>query len=190
MSFNFILFLSCSIFIHVLTIPSPIKINSFTPFYIISNQTLFEFNYTSEKKTDIICIFKPYLNKIIFGKMFLSTNITKFQDSNANESIYEKEFFFDQINSIVINSSDVFNIGKGNYYLYLIGNLDCSFEIFLANEVNNLDTKENYFYPFISDYGTQKYLSLKFENKEDDKYANILLYDKNCSLIEIKKKAK
>ena len=188
MSFYFNLFLSFTFFIHVLTILSPIKINSFTPFYIISNQVLFEFEYTSEIKTDIICIFKPYLNKIIFGKMFLSTNITKLQDSNANESIYEKEFFFDQINSIVINSSDIFNIGKGNYYFYLIGNLDCSFEIFLANEVNSLDTKENYFYPYISNYGFQKYLSFKLDNKEEEKYANILLYDNNCSLIEIKKR--
>ena len=187
MSSYFNIFFSFSFFIHVLTIPSPIKINSFTPFYIDSNEILLEFEYTSEIKTDIICIFKPYLNKIIFGKMFLSTDISKLQDLKENETIYKKEFFYDKINTIIINSSDVFNIGKGNYYFYLVGNLDCSIEIFLANEVNNLDTKENYLYPYISNHGTQKYLSFKIENINENKYANILLYDKNCSLIEIKK---
>lgn len=78
MSINLNVFLS--LFITIINIPSPIKINSHNPFYITSNEILYQFEYNSEIKTDIICFFKPYSNEPILGKMYLFTNLTNFQN--------------------------------------------------------------------------------------------------------------
>ena len=177
-----------SLFISILTLPSPIKINSFTPFYINTNEILLEFEYKSEKKADIICIFKPYLNEMIFGKISLSKNIEDFEKQNKSGAIYMNEFIFNGQNAIIINSTDSANEGKGNYYIYLIGNLACSFEIFLMNEIKSLDIRDYYFFSYLLNYVSQNYLLLKIENLKDNIYINILLYNKSCSSIEIKKR--
>ena len=186
MSLNLNIFLS--LFITILNLPSPIKINPFTPFYITLNEILFQFEYNSEKKSDIICFFKPYLNEPVSGKMHFYTNLTYFQNLDLKGKIYTKEFMFDEPYSIVINSSNIFNEGKKNYFIYLAGNLACSFEIFLLNEIKNINIKEFYFYSYFLDYASQNYLSFKVENLTENIYMNILLFNKSCSAIEIKKK--
>ena len=80
----------------IINIPSPIKINTSSPFYIISNEILFEFNYNSEEKTDIIFVFKPYSNGIIYGKIESFNNLELFKNdslNNASEMIFSQTFF-------------------------------------------------------------------------------------------------
>ena len=103
-----ILFSSFKIF---LNLPSPIQITSFKPFYLNEKEVLFELDYKSDEKVDIICIFEPYLNNIIFGKMSLFSNITTFENNKINNEIYEKTFIFKTKTSIIINSSDIWNKG-------------------------------------------------------------------------------
>ena len=184
---SIILNILLSLFIFSLNLPSPIKINSFTPSYITSNEVLFEFEYKSENKADIICFFKPYLNEQVKGKISLSTNLTTFQNPNMTGKVYINEFMFNTPYSLVINSSNAFNEGKNNYYIYLVGNLACSFEIFLINEIKNISIKDFYFYSYFKDYSSQNYLSFKIENFTENIYMNILLFNKSCSSIEIKK---
>ena len=185
MSIISIIFLS--LFNTLLSLPSPLKINSFTPFYITSNEVLFEFGYNSEKKTDIITIFKSYSSEPVLGKMYFSSNLTNLE-SEKKTKIFIKELMFDEPYSIVINSSNIYNEGKKNYYIYLVGNLDCSFEIFLSNEIKNLNINEFYFYSYFSEYSSQNYFTFKIENLTENIYMNILLFNKTCSAIEIKKK--
>ena len=78
----------------ILNLPLPIKINYFSPFYISSNETLFEFEYNSEEKTDIICVLKPYSNEAIFGKLDFFTNLNSYKNEiYTNAAIYTKTFF-------------------------------------------------------------------------------------------------
>lgn len=175
----------------IINIPSPIKINTSSPFYIISNEILFEFNYNSEEKTDIIFVFKPYSNGIIYGKIESFNNLELFKNdslNNASEMIFSQTFFFKGINYITINSSDPFNIGKGKYYIYLIGNLQCSFEVDLLNEPKNLYINESYYFTNFFVYESQNYYSLLVKNLTENIFMNILAYNKSCSSFEMTKK--
>ena len=175
---------------NIINIPSPIKIDSSSPFFISSNEILFEFDYKSQEKTDMIFIFKPYSNGIISGKMKLFSDIELFQNeslNDANEKIFTQTFFFNGQNYITINSSDPFNIGKGKYYIYLIGNLHCSFEVFLLNEPKNLYINESYYFTNFFNYVSQNYYSLIIKNLTENIYMNILSYNKSCSSFEITK---
>ena len=60
----------------ILNSPSPIRINSFSPYYLNTNEVLFEFEYDSSEKSDIICNFSPYPNEIIYGEITLYKNDT------------------------------------------------------------------------------------------------------------------
>ena len=186
MSITFIILFS---FLNViLNIPSPIEIKSSAPFYITSNETLFKFDYTSIEKTDMIFTFKPYLNFEIYGKIELSTNMDVLRyelEINNNEKIFTQSFLFKRQNYITINSSNPFNKGKGNYYIYLIGNLQCSFEIFLLNEIKNLDVKESYYFTNFFNTESQNYHSLKVQNLTENIYMYILAYNNSCSFFEI-----
>ena len=190
MAISFIILLT---FVSNIVNLSPIiKIDSSTPFYITTNEVLFEFDYKSKEKTDIVCILKPYLNEIIFGKMMLSTNLTTFENldlTNETEIVYMKTFLYDGLNYIILNSSDPFNEGEGKYYIYLIGNLACSFEIFLINEIKNLKINDSYFFSNIKIFEnlSQNYFPLKVQNLEENIYMNMLLYNRTCSSIEITK---
>ena len=186
MSININIFFS--LFITIINIPSPIKINSHKPFYITSNEILFQFEYKSDTKTDIICYFKPYLNELILGKMYFFTNLTNFQNLENEKGISMNDLMFDAPYSIVFNSTNIYNEGKKNYYIYLVGNLACSFEIFLINEIKILNINEFYFYPYFLNYASQNYFTFKLENLTENIYMNILLLNKTCSAIEIKKR--
>ena len=179
-----------SLFNNILNLPSPIKINSYNPFYITTNEVLFEFEYKSEEKTDIICIFKPYLNEIIFGKMefFTNSEILKNKNTtNITESFYMRTFFFKRQDYITINSSDPFNLGKGNYYIHLIGNLLGYFEIFLINEIKYLELNNSYYFTTFFEHKSQNFHSLKIQNLTENIYMNLLLFNKSCSSFEITK---
>jgi hypothetical protein len=78
----------------ILNLPLPIKINYFSPFYISSNETLFEFEYNSEEKTDIICVLKPYSNEAIFGKLDFFTNLNSKKMKFILTLLYTLKHFF------------------------------------------------------------------------------------------------
>ena len=105
MSININIFFS--LFITIINIPSPIKINSHKPFYITSNEILFQFEYKSDTKTDIICYFKPYLNELILGKMYFFTNLTNFQNLENEKGISMNDLVFDAPYSRVFNSTNI-----------------------------------------------------------------------------------
>ena len=177
----------------VINITSQIIINTSSPFYIISNEILFEFEYKSEEKTDIVFIFKPYSNGIIYGKIEFFTNLELFQNeslNNTTERIFTQTFFFKGQNYITINSSNPSNKGKGKYFIHLIGNLQCSFEVILLNEPKNLYINESYYFTNFFDYESQNYYSLLIQNLTEDIYMNILSYNKSCSSFEITKNNK
>lgn len=181
-----------SFFSHILNIPSPIKINFFTPFYIKSNDILFEFEYKSESKTELVCIFKPYLNEVIFGQILLFTNLTNFQNNDANnitDAVYMKKFIYNKQNSLIINSPNIFKKGKEKFYIYLIGNLACTFELFSLKEIKNLEINNSYFFTNFNGV-SQNFLSLKIENLTENIYMNILLFNRTCSSLEIIKNKK
>jgi hypothetical protein len=168
----------------VINIPSPIKIDSSTPFYITSNEILFDFHYKSEEKTDIIFIFKPYSNNDIYGKVEVFTNMGIYQNktaNNTNENIFTQTFIFNGQSYITINSSNPLNIGKGNYYIYLVGNLQCSFEVLLINEIKILDIKQSYYFTNLFNYLSQNHYDLKIQNLTKNIHMNILAYNKSCS---------
>jgi len=174
----------------VINIPSSIKIDSSTPFYITSNEILFEFHYSSEEKTDIIFIFKPYSNNDIYGKVEVFTNMDIYQNKTENyinENMFEQTFIFKEQSYITINSSNPLNIGKGNYYIYLVGNLLCSFEVFLINEIKILDIKQSYYFTNLFSYLSQNHYDLKIQNLTKNIYMNILAYNKSCSSFDIMK---
>ena len=172
----------------VINIPSPIKIDSSNPFYITSNEILFEFHYKSEEKTDIIFIFKPYLNNVIYGKVEVFTNMSIYQNkaaNNSNDNIFTQTFIFNEQNYITINSSNPLSIGNGNYFIYLVGNLQCSFEVLLINEIKILDIKQSYYFTNLFNYLSQNHYDLKIQNLTKNIHMNILAYNKSCSSFEI-----
>ena len=125
MSITFIILFSC--LNKIINMPSITKIDSSFPFYITSNEIIFEFNYKSEEKTDIIFIFNPFSNNYdIYGKIEIFTNLDMYQNktaaNNTKENIFSQNFIFNGQNYITINSSNPVNIGKGNYYIYLVEN--------------------------------------------------------------------
>ena len=173
----------------ILNIPTPIKIDSSTPFYITSNEILFEFDFKSEEKTEMIFVFNPYSKSVIYGNMELFTNIEIIQNESAiktSEMVYDQIFYFkgQKYNYISINSSIVSNLG-GNCFIYLIGNLQFSFEVFLLNEMKSLDIKEAYYFTNFFLHETQNYLSLKVQNLTENIYMNIFAYNKSCSSLDI-----
>ena len=183
LSFFILNILFISFFTFISNLPSPTKINSFTPFYISSNEILFEFEYNSEEKTDLICEFNPYLNEIIFGDMTLYINSINMTDSFN----HKEKFFFKEKEHIIINSKKGNNKGKGKYYIHLIGDLHCSIEIFLLNEIKTIDINNSYFFKNIYFYESQNYYSLKIDNLKENIYMNILLFNKNCSSLDLVK---
>ena len=128
----------------ILNIPSPININSFSPFYISINEIVFQYEYNSDEKTDIICFFNPYLNETVYGEMKLYIN------NITEESFFNETFFCSLKNYIIINSNN--NKGKGIYYIYLKGNLYCSFEIFSLNEIKYIDINNTYLFQYLFGY--------------------------------------
>ena len=178
---QYFLILFIILFVQISNLPSLIKVNSFVPYYITTDEVLFQFEYNSEEKTDIICFFEPYVNEIIFGEMKLYNN------SIDEEIYYNKTFYFAKKGYIVVNSKNNYNIGKGTYYIYLKGNLQCSFEIFLLNEDRNLDTNNSYLFKSLFNYESQNYYSLKIKNLSQNIYMNIIIDNSNCSSLEILK---
>ncbi len=174
----------------VINMPSIIKIDSSIPFYITSNEILFEFNYKSEKKTDIIFIFNPFSNNDdIYGKIEIFTNLDIYQNktaaNNTKENIFSQNFIFNGQSYITINSSNPVNIGKGNYYIYLVGNLQFSFEVFLINEIKILDIEQSYYFTNLFNYLSQNHYDLKIPTLTKNIYMNILAYNKSCSSFDI-----
>ena len=163
----------------ILNSPSPIHINSFSPYFLTTNETLFEFEYDSSEKSDIICNFYPYPNEIIYGEITLYKNDT-----------YEKfkeKFIFNEESHITINTKSIYNKGKGIYYINLEGNLQCKFEIFLLNEIRNIEINNSYLFMNYFGCESQNYYSMKINNFNSNIYMNILLLNNSCSAFNITK---
>jgi len=175
----FSIFMFFSFFMPILNSPSPIRINSFSPYYLNTNEVLFEFEYDSSEKSDIICNFYPYPNEIIYGEITLYENDT-------NEKFKEK-IFFNEESHITINTKSIYNKGKGIYYIKLEGNLQCKFEIFLLNEIRNIEINNSYLFMNYFRCESQKYYSMKIKNLNNNIYMNILLLNNSCSSLNITK---
>lgn len=163
----------------ILNSPSPIHINSFSPYFLTTNEALFEFEYDSSEKSDIICNFYPYPNEIIYGEITLYKNDT-----------YEKfkeKFIFNEESHITINTKSIYNKGKGIYYINLEGNLQCKFEIFLLNEIRNIEINNSYLFMNYFGCESQNYYSMKINNFNSNIYMNILLLNNSCSAFNITK---
>lgn len=161
-------------------------ITSFNSYRIQENQNdiIFRYNYQSDEKADIIIYLTPYSDMKIVGEMVISNNIDLIQ---SNENIESKKII--PLNNghkfaIVINTNEAINIGKGNYYINLVGNILCDIEIFLSNEIRDLSIEKSYYFPYIKE-STNNFISFRINQLNKDITLNILKENKGCEYVEI-----
>ena len=161
-------------------------IASFNSYRIQENQNdiIFRYNYQSDEKADIIIYLTPYSDLKIVGEMVISNNLDLIQRNENTEAKKIIPLNNEHKFAIVINTNELINIGKGNYYINLVGYILCDLEIFLSNEIRALSIEKSYYFPYIKD-STNNFISFRINQLDKNITLNILKENKGCEYVEI-----